>query len=170
MPSLALDLRHFGIPSRPIGGHWLTGNEDNTKVVKFSIGGEKLAIDFSDHCKSEFYAEGIGWIPTDCTPQRQAKDFNAQARQARFLAGKRGWDKDFVHACVQSFGCDDAMLLLGGNGMPGILTPNGFDVMSREHESTEINVAEGRFMEALEKEMETYPAMPVCSPAAMFCA
>ena len=160
-------LRHFGIPARCIGGHWLTGNEDNSRVVKFNIGGEMLAIDFSDHCKSEFYAEGLGWLPSDCTAQRIAAEYDPQIRRAKNKHGKKAWDQDFMKKCLGGFGQDGAMLLLGGNGTPSIYQNS--DTMSRAHESTEINLMEGQFMATLEKEMKNQPWMPVCTPEHLSC-
>ena len=104
-------LRHFGIPARCIGGHWLTSNEDNTKVVKFAIGGEKLAIDVSNHCASEFYAEGLGWLPSDCTAQRMAFDYDRQTRSVRQKLGRKAWDEKFMKDCLGGFGQTEGMLL-----------------------------------------------------------
>jgi transglutaminase-like putative cysteine protease len=162
--------RHFGIPARCIGGHWLTGNEDNTKVVKFSIGGEMLAIDFSNHCQSEFYADGLGWVHSDCTAKRQAKDYDRNARQMRQKLGKKGWDKEYNKSgqCISGFGETNGMLLLGGDGDCSVVNVST-EVMSREHESTEISVMEGKYMQDLEKAMQKYPPMPVCTPEDLQC-
>jgi hypothetical protein len=157
-------LRHFGIPARCISGHWLSGNEDNTTVIKFKIGGEMLGIDMSDHCASEFYAEGLGWIPSDCTAQRLAQNYDPQVRQAKQKLGRAAWDENFTTSCLTSFGQTEAMLLLGGNGTPSIYQKS--DTMARAHESTEISAMEGQFMERLEEEMRNQPWMPVSTPEA----
>lgn len=160
-------LRHFGIPARCIGGHWLTSNEDNTKVVKFAIGGEKLAIDVSNHCASEFYAEGLGWLPSDCTAQRMAFDYDRQTRSVRQKLGRKAWDEKFMKDCLGGFGQTEGMLLLGGTGECSVYQQS--ETMSREHESTEISEFEGQFMEDLENEMKKQPWMPVCTPEMFAC-
>ena len=160
-------LRHFGIPARCIAGHWLTSNEDNTKVVKFAIGGEKLAIDVSNHCASEFYAEGLGWLPSDCTAQRMAFDYDRQTRSVRQKLGRKAWDEKFMKDCLGGFGQTEGMLLLGGSGECSVYQQS--ETMSREHESTEISEFEGQFMETLENEMKKQPWMPVCTPEMLAC-
>ena len=127
-----------------------------------------MFIDFSTHCQSEFYAEGLGWVHSDCTPQRRAKDYDRETRQARHKLGRKAWDPTFTRSCLGGFGQTNALLLLGGTGEPSIVNVRT-ETMSREHESTEINVMEGRFMKDLEKAMSEYPPMPVCTPEALYC-
>jgi hypothetical protein len=112
-------LRYNGVVARCLSGAWLWSNDGSYTAQGIQRGateGEMLAMDFQRRTMSEFYLDGIGWVPTDATPTRLSSNNDPIARRARAKLGKYGWRKDLSMTCMANFGNDSGLLLLNTAG------------------------------------------------------
>eukprot|EP00948_MAST-09A_sp_MAST-9A-sp1_P003606 g3606.t1 len=116
-----MGLRVAGIKSRPIGGDWLTQDDGSEMVDPSAIESETMTLDVP-HCQSEFYIDGLGWIPTDATPTRLSRDFpDYEGRRKRQKELKqKAWDPKHRDNCFGLFGNGTPTLCLGGLGCQSI--------------------------------------------------
>lgn len=59
-----LMLRYFGVPARYVEGYYLSAEE----ASKYKAGDEILLREGHAHAWTEYYLDGIGWIPFEVTP------------------------------------------------------------------------------------------------------
>jgi hypothetical protein len=108
-------LRGNQIPARCLTGVWLWSNDGNWTAQGIQRGateGETLSWDFQKHTVSEFFVDGIGWVPADATPMRISSDNDPSIRRGRAKLGKAGWDKQLQMSCLANFGNDSGLLFL----------------------------------------------------------
>jgi transglutaminase-like putative cysteine protease len=117
--------RSLGIPARDVYGIRVASSQLGYK----SLGASSPVISKSQHCRAEFYAEGIGWVPVDPADVRKVileeppgklslQDPKVEAAHQRLFGS---WEMNWLALNV---GCDVELPHAKGPKLPFLMYPN----------------------------------------------
>lgn len=118
--------RSLGIPARDVFGIRVAGSAHGYK----SLGASSNVISKAQHCRAEFFAEGIGWIPVDPADVRKVileeppghlalTDPKVQAARKRLFGS---WEMNWL---AYNVGHDIDLPGAQGPRLPFLMYPNG---------------------------------------------
>src|SRR5205814_8248630 len=118
--------RSLGIPARDVYGTRVAGSAFGYK----SLGASSSVISKAQHCRAEFFAEGIGWVPVDPADVRKVileeppgnlalQDAKVEAAHKRLFGS---WEMNWV---AWNVGQDVELPNSQGPKLPFFMYPNG---------------------------------------------